>query len=172
MSTFSEYLLSKLQEFEKQQAQRISLDKFADHLGVKRPILSLWLSGGHSEAILKDLRTLEAEMVVIKKDIEQLDIPLQPVPPLTQPEIVTASQRLIQRLRSGTLEERRHALRGIVESIRTEKVGKKIYALITYYYPPPFDPAPMLPMSLVPMGAPLYRQLFAYPCESKEKPHQ
>jgi len=45
MSTFKEYLLSKLQEFEKQQGQRISLDKFADHLGVKRPILSLWLSG-------------------------------------------------------------------------------------------------------------------------------
>ncbi len=51
VSTFSEYLLAKLQEFEKQQGQRITLDKFAEHLGVKRPILSLWLSGKNKPSL-------------------------------------------------------------------------------------------------------------------------
>ncbi len=123
---------------------------------------------GHSDALVKELRTLEADMVVIKKDLDRLEIPIQPVTRLTKPQIVAASALLIDRLNNGTLDERRQALRGIVESIRAERVGRKIYALITYYYPaPPFDHAPMLPMSVVPMGAQLYRQLFSYPAETK-----
>ena len=51
MPTFREYLLSKLQEYEKEQGQRITLDKFADYLGVKRPILSLWLSGKNKPSL-------------------------------------------------------------------------------------------------------------------------
>jgi len=43
--TFSEYLLSKLQEFEKQRGKRTSLDKFAEHIGVSRPLISYWLKG-------------------------------------------------------------------------------------------------------------------------------
>ncbi len=144
-------------------------ERIQDRAAVSRKIANLTRAiaeTGHSEAMLKDLRTLEAEMIVIKKDLERLDIPIQPIPRLTQPQIETASKRLIQRLTSGSLEERRQALRGIVESIRAERVGKKIYALVTYYYPPPFDHAPMLPMPLVPMGAQLYRQLFSYPAET------
>lgn len=49
--TFAEYLLLKLQEFEKQRGQRTTLDKFAEHLGVKRPILSLWLSGKNKPSL-------------------------------------------------------------------------------------------------------------------------
>lgn len=45
MPAFSEYLLSKLQEFEKQRGQRTSLDKFAEYLGVSRPLVSYWLKG-------------------------------------------------------------------------------------------------------------------------------
>jgi len=43
--SFSEYLFSKLQEFEKQRGQRTSLDKFAEYLGVSRPLVSYWLKG-------------------------------------------------------------------------------------------------------------------------------
>lgn len=45
MPTFSEYLLSKLQEFEKERGQRTSLDKFAEYIGVSRPLVSYWLKG-------------------------------------------------------------------------------------------------------------------------------
>jgi transcriptional regulator with XRE-family HTH domain len=42
---FSEYLLVKLQEFEKKRGQRTSLDKFAEYIGVSRPLVSYWLKG-------------------------------------------------------------------------------------------------------------------------------
>jgi len=45
MPTFSEYLLENLQGLERQQGHRVTLDVFATYLGVKRPILSLWMSG-------------------------------------------------------------------------------------------------------------------------------
>jgi len=45
MPSFSNYLLSKLQEFEKQRGKRTSLDKFADYIGVSRPLVSYWLKG-------------------------------------------------------------------------------------------------------------------------------
>lgn len=45
MPTFSDYLLSKLQEYEKQRGRRTSLDKFAEYLGVSRPLVSYWLKG-------------------------------------------------------------------------------------------------------------------------------
>lgn len=45
VTTFSEYLLNKLQEYEKQRGQRTSLDKFAEYLGVSRPLVSYWLKG-------------------------------------------------------------------------------------------------------------------------------
>ena len=45
MMSFQEYLFSKLQDFEKEQGRRISLDSFAGNLGVSRPLVSYWLSG-------------------------------------------------------------------------------------------------------------------------------
>lgn len=43
--SFSDYLLSKIQEYEKQMGQRVTLDKFAEYLGVSRPLVSYWLKG-------------------------------------------------------------------------------------------------------------------------------
>lgn len=43
--TFSEYLFTKLQEYEKERGKRTSLDKFAEYLGVSRPLVSYWLKG-------------------------------------------------------------------------------------------------------------------------------
>jgi transcriptional regulator with XRE-family HTH domain len=45
MPTFSEYLFGKLQEFEKNRGRRTSLDKFAEYIGVSRPLVSYWLKG-------------------------------------------------------------------------------------------------------------------------------
>jgi hypothetical protein len=106
-----------------------------------------------------------------RSDRDRLEIPIQSVPQLTQPQIQAASDKLIERLNSRSLEERRLVLRGIIAEVRAERVGKQIFALITYYYPlgPPFELAPMLPTSLVPVGAQLHRQLFSYPAVYEEK---
>lgn len=105
-------------------------------------------------------------------------LPIQSVPRLTQAQIQAASDKLIGRLQNGTLEERRQILRGILAEVRAERVGKQIFALVTYYYPftgesPPFDQAPkdgtMLPISPAPLGAQLHRQLFSYPAEEKAR---
>lgn len=45
VTKFSEYLLRKIQEYEKDRGQRTSLDKFAEYLGVSRPLVSYWLKG-------------------------------------------------------------------------------------------------------------------------------
>ena len=168
LSAIQEIAIENQQQGETERLARIA-ERIQDRSAVSRKIANITRAiaeAGHSDALLEDLRRLEADMVVIKKDLDRLDVPIQPVPRLTTPQIETASKRLIQRLTSGSLADRRQALRGIVESIRAERVGRKIYALITYYYPPPFDDAPMLPISAVPMGALLYRQLFSYPAET------
>jgi transcriptional regulator with XRE-family HTH domain len=45
VNSFSDYLLSKIQEYEQQVGKRISLDKFAEYVGVSRPLISYWLKG-------------------------------------------------------------------------------------------------------------------------------
>lgn len=45
VSRLSEYLLFKIQEFEKERGKRTSLDKFAEYVGVSRPLISYWLKG-------------------------------------------------------------------------------------------------------------------------------
>lgn len=45
VSSFSDFLLAKLQEYEKRMGKRVSLDEFASQLGVSRPLVSYWLKG-------------------------------------------------------------------------------------------------------------------------------
>ena len=61
MPTFREYLLSKIQELEKEKGGRITLDEFADYLGVKRPILSMWMSGKNKPS-LKSIQKLAEKL--------------------------------------------------------------------------------------------------------------
>jgi transcriptional regulator with XRE-family HTH domain len=42
---FSEFLLSKLQDYEKEKGRRVTLDNFAEYIGVSRPLVSYWLKG-------------------------------------------------------------------------------------------------------------------------------
>lgn len=126
---------------------------------------------GHSQALLDLLHEKEVERTLIKKQLERLEIPIEPVPELTQTQIESASKRLVDRLKSKSLEERREVLRGIVHEVVAERDGPRVEAFITYYYPPPFDLAPTgsLSMSLIPVGAHLYRQTFTYHAVSEKK---
>jgi hypothetical protein len=110
---------------------------------------------GHSQALLDLLHAKELERAEIKEKLSKLEIPIEPVPDLTQPQIETASKRLIDKLKSKSLEERRETLRGIVYEVVAERDGPRVEAFITYYYPPPFDLAPtgVLSMTLTPVGA-------------------
>jgi transcriptional regulator with XRE-family HTH domain len=45
VASFSDYLLAKIQEYEKQVGRRTSLDEFAQYIGVSRPLVSYWLKG-------------------------------------------------------------------------------------------------------------------------------
>jgi len=132
---------------------------------------------GHSEALLSALKQKESSKAENKKDLDELNVPIQPMTRLTQPQIETASKDLKERLNSRFLETRRAVLRGIVHEMTAERADKNIFALITYYYPPenagpPFDLAPtgILSMSPDPVGALRYRQTFSYPVISEEKP--
>ena len=162
--------------------ERLALrsEKIGDRARLLREITNITQAisaAGHSEALLKDLKDKELHLAQIRKDLEQLEIPIQTVPRLTQGQIQAASDKLIGRLQNGSLEERRQILRGVLAEVRAERVGKRVFALITYYFPfgksPPFEVAPMdgtmLPISLAPMGAQLHRQLFSYPVEEKPR---
>lgn len=54
--SFSNYLLAKLQEYEKRMGKRVSLDEFATHIGVSRPLVSYWLKG--TKPSLENVRIL------------------------------------------------------------------------------------------------------------------
>lgn len=130
-------------------------------------------AAGHSEALLKSLKESEARLAQIRKELDELQTPIEPVPELTREQIERASTRLRQKIRAAPLEEKRLHLKEIIAEVRAERAGDRIYALITCYYPLPFELAPMdgtmLPMSTAPVGAPRYRQLFSYPAEDKPR---
>ncbi len=128
-------------------------------------------ASGHSQALLDALHEKEAQRAQVNAELRELEIPIEPVQDLSQPQIETASKRLIERLSSSNLETRRETLRGIVHEVIAARDGIKLEAFITYYYPPPFDLAPTgsLSMSLTPVGAQLYRQTFTYHIVSERK---
>ncbi|HEX6034830.1 MAG TPA: recombinase family protein [Anaerolineales bacterium] len=130
-------------------------------------------AAGHSDALITSLQEKESSKAQKKKELAELEIPIQPVPRLSQPQIETGSKRLVDRLKNEPLEKRRELLRELVHEVTAERSGKHIFALITYYYPPPFDLAPtddgkMLPITHAPVGALRYRQTFSYPVVSEE----
>jgi len=125
---------------------------------------------GHSDALLKSLRSAETSLADVRKDLAELDVPLELITPLSQPQLVTASQTLLDLINNSTPEEKRQHLHAIIHEIRAERVGKAIFALVSYYFPPPFDSAlTMLPMLRASVGAHRYRQLFTYPASTGEQ---
>jgi transcriptional regulator with XRE-family HTH domain len=73
MPSFSDYLLSKLQDFERQQKRRVSLDAFAEYLGVSRPLVSYWLKG--TKPNLENVRLLAAKFGPEVYDVLELSRP-------------------------------------------------------------------------------------------------
>lgn len=110
---------------------------------------------------------------ISEQDLAKLDIPTEPITPLAPPQIATASQTLLERLNNSPPDEKRQHLHAVLHSVRAERVGNVIFALISYYFPPPFDFAPtgvtMLPITQAPVGAHRYRQLFTVPVNTAPK---
>jgi ParB-like chromosome segregation protein Spo0J len=170
------------QEHGEQERLARRAERMQDRTDVSRSIANITRAiadAGHSDALLKSLKEKEADLAEIRKDLERLDVPIQSVPRLTEGQIRAGSDKLIERLKKSSPEERRQLLRGILAEVRAERVEKRIFALVKYYYPftgdaPPFDDAPkdgtMLPISLTPLGALLHRQLFSYPAVLEERP--
>lgn len=161
--------LGELRRSEKKRSLQNDLKVISREIGnITRAIAE----AGHSQALLDLLREKELERAAIKKQLEPLEIPIEPVPDLTQEQIRAASQMLIDRLKSTSLEQRREVLRGIIHEVVAERSPDgRLEAFITYYYPPPFEFAPKdsLPISLIPLGAQLYRQTFTYHAVSEKK---
>lgn len=130
-------------------------------------------STGHSPALLKSLQDAEDNLAELKQDLAKLDIPTEPITPLSPPQIDSASQTALARLNASPPEEKRQHLHSLLHAVRAERVGNVIFAMISYYFPPPFDFAPtgvtMLPMSTAPVGAQRYRQLFTIPVSTAPK---
>jgi len=72
VTKFSDFLLLKLQQFEREQGHRISLDKFADYLEVSRPLVSYWLSGKFEPSI-ENIRNIAEKLGLEAYDV--LDLP-------------------------------------------------------------------------------------------------
>lgn len=149
-------------------------EKLDDRTVLSREIANITRAisaAGHSQALLDELKKKESERAEINAELKELEIPIETVPDLTQPQIETASKRLLERLNSSTLETRRETLRGIIHEVIAQRNGKEIEAFITYYYPPPFELSPTgsLSMSRASVGAPLYRQTFTYHVISEKK---
>lgn len=116
---------------------------------------------GHSAALLEALKEKESQRTQIRTELDELGIPIQPIPPRTQPEIDAASKAIIEALIHSPIEQQRILLRGLIHEVIAERDGKIIRGMITYYYPPVLS----LERDLV--GAHLYRQTFSYPFQSK-----
>lgn len=59
MNKFSEYLERQFLEWQQKSGKRRTLNDFADYLGVKRPLLSLWLNGSRKPGIETTIRLSE-----------------------------------------------------------------------------------------------------------------
>lgn len=128
---------------------------------------------GHSQALLESLTALESKRAELQAEHDQLQIPFEPVPALTEEQIKVLAENMVYQLTEhATHEERRQVLRTFIHKVIVERDGNTLRGMITYYYPPsgtapPFDLAPaeviMLPTHPLPVGAPRYRQTFTQP---------
>jgi hypothetical protein len=126
---------------------------------------------GHSETLLDTLKQKEMIRAQVRTEIEQLDIPIQNIPILTQPQIETASKEIIRLLTHSPPEQLRQLLRGLIHEVQVYREGNTITGVIQYFYPFESAPTEMLPIEPVPVGARIYRQRFTQPFEAEIKPH-
>jgi site-specific DNA recombinase len=105
---------------------------------------------GHNQALLEKLTELTSLRAQAMTELTGLNLPLQPLPPLSTPQIVTLANGLQGQMSDHTQPERiRAILKGFVIEIRAERVGKQITGTIRYRYP--MDES--LPIGLLSVGA-------------------
>lgn len=136
---------------------------------------------GHSEALLTRLTQMETELHNIKLEIKECEtVQIDPVPALTEAQIIQLSKSLQDTITFGSPFEVRAKLMEFIHEIKVYKTPENdVAGFITYYLPgaPPFDdPLPEntgtgynLPIAHAPMGAPRYRQIFTHPICPKPK---
>jgi len=84
---------------------------------------------------------------------------------ISEERIIDISKNLIETINKAPHETVQQIVKSFIHEIRAKKQGNEITGSITYHAPP-FDPAPSdecLPISRLPVGAPLYRQTFTHP---------
>ena len=123
---------------------------------------------GPLQPLLDKLTELTAQRAQITADLKEASTPLQPLPHLADDQLVAVSKGFQRLVEKGTPDQVKTLLQAYVKSVIVERQGKRVHGTLTYYYPPPpFEFAPtggiMLPISSLPVGAPLYRQAFTLP---------
>lgn len=135
---------------------------------------------GHSQTLLDTLTDLETKRAAVSTEIAELtSIHFDPIPALTEKEVIELSQVLTSALHSRDPEVVRQFLGTFVFEIHAKKQDTEITGSVTYYappilQPPPFESAPtdaiILPISHPSVGAPLYRQTFTHPLMPVKRP--
>ena len=106
--------------------------------------------------MLDKVSELNSRRAQINTELQTLSVPLQPLPQFSDEQLVEASQKLLNTLATASPETIRPILQHFIAEIRAERKEKEIVGSVTYYYPPPFDIAPMaemLPIGSASMGA-------------------
>jgi len=111
MIPFDKYIFTKIQEFEKDQGKRVSLDKFAEYLGVSRPLISHWLSG-RTKPSLENVRILAEKFGPEIYDVLELTRP--------DPDLYA-----ITKMWDRILEKSRRSIREQAEALVEGKEKKK-----------------------------------------------
>ena len=113
--------------------------------------------------MLDKLTELNGRRAQGNAELEQLSIPIQAAPHLTDEQVVAASNAIYQSLMNSPPERVRTILQGFIIEIRAQREGKQVHGLIKYGLPP-FESAPSgLPLGWSPLGAHSYRQAFTVP---------
>lgn len=100
---------------------------------------------GHSKTLLASLSALEAQEIELKTKIAKHDADAEkPVESLSPAELELRAKALQLTLDTGTEEQRRTVLRGMIKEIQVDRDPKYLFGQITFYLPPPGE-QPNLP---------------------------
>lgn len=137
---------------------------------------------GHTQPLLDKLTDLEGRRAQATTESMELNGQhFDPLPVLTSNQIAMLSNNMVDALRHSSADLARQILRGLIHKIVVKKESGQLIGTITYFAPmpatsPPFDfPLPSgtgynLPIGVLPLGAPLFRQIFTHPIIFKKRP--
>jgi DNA invertase Pin-like site-specific DNA recombinase len=196
LDTLREYiLLPEALTFLQKQIQETETMRL-DHIGDQRTELGNTLAGlkrrishladaiaesGHTRALLDKLAVLEGEETSLLAQLAELDRQAgTPAPDLTDDQLADQALSLQTILGGSDLQEKQRVLRSFIERIAVDRDGNKIIGVITYYFPPPVslnksppdDDLLSVPLSPLPLGAPLHRHSFTVSFTAAMRPYK